>query len=147
MPEVEVIQTQPKPVEVPAETPPQVAKKKPAPVEPPPAVAVAKPKPKPVPDKADPVGQTPPQQAQSQPQPVQPVAQPVAAPLSTEVKMSPVGGSEIPISKVSGSVSHISVEDIKRTGAVDAQSLLQTSVPGIIVTDLQGNGFQTEGSG
>ena len=125
--------------------PPKIAKEKPDQVDPAPVVAKSKPKPKPV-EQADTLPtpqkpQAPQAQAQPQTQPVQPVAAP---PLSTEIKISPVGGSEIPISKVSGSVSHISVEDIKRTGAVDTQSLLQTSVPGVIVTDLQGNGFQTD---
>ena len=139
---MEVIQTQPKPVEVPdAPAPPQVAKKKPVTIEPPEPV-VAQPTPKPQPKPVQQTQTQPP--PQSQPPPVQPVAQPNAAPLSTEIKISPVGGSEIPISKISGSVNRVSVEDIKRTGAVDTQSLLQTSVPGIIVTDLQGNGFQTD---
>jgi iron complex outermembrane recepter protein len=140
---VQIIQTQPKPVEVAPEAPkpPEVAKKKPVPVEPPPPV-VAQPKPQP---KPKPVQQAQPQTPPPQPQPAPAVVQPVTAPpLSTEVKISPIGGSEIPISKVSGSVSRVSVEDIKRTGATDAQSLLQTSVPGVIVTDLQGNGFQTD---
>ncbi len=55
-----------------------------------------------------------------------------------------MGGSEIPLSKVSGSVGRASAQDIQRTGAVEIQNVLQTSVPGIIVTDLQGNGFQTD---
>ncbi len=140
LPEVEIIQTQPTPEQTPpAAAPPKVVKKTPVAPEPPPTTVAAKPKPAAKP--------TPAPQAQAPVQPTAPIAQPIAlqpAPLSTEIRISPVGGSEIPLSKVSGSVSRVSVQDIQRTGAVEVQNLLQTSVPGIIVTDLQGNGFQTD---
>jgi iron complex outermembrane recepter protein len=57
--------------------------------------------------------------------------------------MSPIGGSEIPLAKVPGSVGRATKEDIQRTGATGVQDVLQTSVAGVVVTDLQGNGFQT----
>jgi len=138
LPEVQIIQEQPKPQPPPQPAPKVVEKKKPAPQpEPPAPVAKAKPKAKPQQQQA----------AQPAPQPEpQPPAEPVEAapaPLSTEVKMSPVGGSEIPIAKVPGSVGRATAQDIQRTGSIEPQNVLETNVPGVIVTDLQGNGFQT----
>ncbi|WP_045836515.1 TonB-dependent receptor [Hyphomicrobium sp. 99] len=99
----------------------------------------AKPKPKPVkqakkPEKAAPVA------AASAPPAGD--ATPVNAEAST-VKMSPLGGSEIPVDKVPGSVFQMNSSDIKRDGAVILQDALQSQVPGLIVTDVQGNQFQT----
>ena len=62
----------------------------------------------------------------------------------TEVKMSPVGGSEIPIDKVPGAVSTMTAADIATTGSVIPQDFLAQRVPGITVSDMQGNGFQTD---
>jgi iron complex outermembrane receptor protein len=62
----------------------------------------------------------------------------------TEVKMSPVGGSEIPIDKVPGAVSTMTAADIATTGSVIPQDFLAQRVPGITVSDIQGNGFQTD---
>jgi outer membrane receptor protein involved in Fe transport len=62
----------------------------------------------------------------------------------TEVKMSPVRGSEIPIAKVPSTVSTMTAADIASTGAVIPQDFLAQHVPGITVGDLQGNGFQTD---
>jgi outer membrane receptor protein involved in Fe transport len=58
--------------------------------------------------------------------------------------MSPVAGSEIPIEKVPMGVSSTTAADIQRTGDVTAQQVLQSRVPGVIVSDLQGNEFQTD---
>jgi iron complex outermembrane receptor protein len=58
--------------------------------------------------------------------------------------MSPIGGSEIPIAKVPGGVSTVSASDIASTHSVVAQDFLAQHVPGITVSDLQGNGFQTD---
>ena len=119
----------------------------PPPAEPEPAPVVAKPKPKPAPQKQV---QAPSPKPTPQPQTAPPPAiAPVetatpAPPLSTEIRISPIGGSEIALSKVSGSVGRATAQDIQRTGAVEIQNVLQTSVPGVIVTDLQGNGFQTD---
>src|SRR5215472_10223852 len=60
------------------------------------------------------------------------------------VKMSPVAGSEMPIGKVPGSVSIVTAADISRSRAVTIEEALQTSVPGVILSDLQGNVFQTD---
>lgn len=83
--------------------------------------------------------------------PVAPSAAPVEATSETtdftaptEVKMSPVRGSEIPIAKVPSTVSTVTATDIASTGAVIPQDFLAQHVPGIIVGDLQGNGFQTD---
>lgn len=130
LPDVEVVQPEPKttptePEKTP-EAPKAVVKKKPLPVEPEPVAAPAKTKP-----------------ATQSPQPVV-ATEAVPAPLlSDNVKVSPIGGSEIPIAKVPGSVGRATAQDIARTGAIQAQNVLETSVPGVIVTDLQGNGFQT----
>ncbi|MBY0560588.1 TonB-dependent receptor [Hyphomicrobium sp.] len=77
----------------------------------------------------------------------------VAAPVSsddfaeqteaTSVKMSPMGGSEIPVNKVPGSVFQVNSADIKRDGTVIIQEALQSQIPGVILGDLQGNQFQT----
>jgi iron complex outermembrane receptor protein len=72
---------------------------------------------------------------------------PVAAPGSIEagfVKMSPVAGSEIAISKVPGWVSTVTTAEVTGSGAATIEEALQTSVPGVIVSDLQGNAFQTD---
>ena len=60
------------------------------------------------------------------------------------VKMSPVTGSELAIGKVPGAVSTITAADIARSDAVTVQEALQTGVAGVIVSDLQGNVFQTD---
>lgn len=62
----------------------------------------------------------------------------------SQIKMSPVAGSEIPLEKVPNGVASTTAADIQRTGAVTAQDVLQARVPGVIVSDLQGNGFQTD---
>jgi outer membrane receptor protein involved in Fe transport len=59
------------------------------------------------------------------------------------VKMSPIG-SEIPVEKVPGSVTQMTSSDIKRDGSVIVQDALQSRVPGLIISDLQGNQFQTD---
>ncbi len=72
-------------------------------------------------------------------------AQPTTTPTTAQtlVKMSPVGGSEIPIGKVPGGVSTVSAADVARDGSGIIQNTLESRVPGVIVTDLQGNEFQT----
>ncbi|HET6387834.1 TonB-dependent receptor [Hyphomicrobium sp.] len=62
---------------------------------------------------------------------------------SSVVKMSPMGGSEIPVNKVPGSVYQMNSSDLKRDGTVIVQEALQTQIPGVIIGDLQGNQFQT----
>ena len=74
--------------------------------------------------------------------PPSPAAVEAASP--SEIKMSPVAGSEIPLEKVPNGVASTTAADIQRTGDVTAQDVLQSRVPGVIVSDLQGNGFQTD---
>ena len=60
------------------------------------------------------------------------------------IRVSPVAGSEIAVAKVPGSVSTVTAAEVARSGAVTIEESLQTSVPGVIVSDLQGNAFQTD---
>src|SRR5262249_9550577 len=62
----------------------------------------------------------------------------------TLVRMSPVGGSEIPLEKVPGAVSTVKTEDLAHSNTPVIQDALQSHVPGVIVTDLQGNEFQKD---
>jgi iron complex outermembrane receptor protein len=84
----------------------------------------------------------PPTVAQTPPTP--PIEQSSNVPEPTQVRMSPVGGSELPIAKVPGSVGTVSASDVTRSGATAIQNVLQTRIPGVIVNDLQGNDFQTD---
>jgi iron complex outermembrane recepter protein len=59
------------------------------------------------------------------------------------VKVSPLAGSEIAIGKVPGGVFGVSGAEVTRSGAVTVEDLLQATVPGVIISDLQGNAFQT----
>lgn len=65
----------------------------------------------------------------------------MGAPPST-VQMSPLEGSSIPLTKFPGAVGHASQSDIQRTGDVQAPDVLQRTVPGVILSDAQGNVFQ-----
>ena len=150
MPDVIINQGPPPEQQAQPETPPppKIVKKKP-PVEPKPEPqpVVAKPKPKAPPQPAAATQQAAAPQSSPPPSAVpQPPAPGTALGVPTSetlVKISPVGGSEIPVAKVPNAVGLASAADIQRTGAVQAQDVLQTTVPGVIVTDLQGNGFQT----
>lgn len=101
-------------------------------------------------------------QEQPKPKPVRQAAKPKKAPVAqvqapttppveegssvlepSQVKMSPVGGSEIPIAKVPGSVGTVSSSDVTRSGTMAVQDALQSRIPGVIVNNLQGNDFQT----
>jgi len=63
----------------------------------------------------------------------------------TDVPMSPVSGSEIPLGKYPGGVSVVRGSDIGRQFYIDSpEDILQQRVPGVIVNDLQGNSFQTD---
>ncbi|CAA2139719.1 TonB-dependent receptor plug domain-containing protein [Hyphomicrobium sp. ghe19] len=99
------------------------------------------------------------QQPKAQPKPVKQAAKPKSEPTTplpppspaaieaaepSQIKMSPVVGSEIPLEKVPNGVASTTAADIQRTGAVTAQDVLQARVPGVIVSDLQGNEFQTD---
>ncbi len=56
--------------------------------------------------------------------------------------MSPLKGSEIPIEKVPSAVGRATAADFARTGDVQATDVLQHTVPGVILSDAQGNVFQ-----
>ena len=58
--------------------------------------------------------------------------------------MSPLGGSEIPIDKVPGSVSTVSSADISRQKQVITPETLAQRIPGIVLDDYQGNEFQKD---
>ena len=136
VPEVQVIQPEPvkpkvvvpKEAAAPKRKPVQAAAPAPQPVQaaPKPVTAVA-PKPAPVPVAVQ-------------------QAEPVAVPQDavTQVKLSPIGGSEIAIEKVAGAVSTVSAADVTRSGATSLQEVLQAKVPGVTLNDLQGSGFQTD---
>jgi iron complex outermembrane recepter protein len=65
------------------------------------------------------------------------------APGPAEVKMSPISGSEIPIDKVPGGVSTVSSSELARSHTDYVPDALSQYVPGVILSDLQGNAFQT----
>ena len=58
--------------------------------------------------------------------------------------MSPVQGSAIPISKYPGAVGRASAADVDRIKAPSAPELLQSTVPGAIISDAQGNSYQRD---
>ena len=72
-------------------------------------------------------------------------AQATGAPGSM-IQMAPTPGSELPLSKVPGSVSTISGDAIAGPSIVSPNTTdaLMQRVPGVIVTDLQGNQFQQD---
>ncbi len=112
LPAVEVIQQQPEP-------PPQVAQQAPPPE---PAVSPA-----PQPPAAPP------------PQPVEVKAPGTGGIDSGTVLMSPVGGSQIPITNYPGAVGRASSSDIVATGNASIPEVLQNTVPGVVIGDAQGN--------
>jgi iron complex outermembrane receptor protein len=60
------------------------------------------------------------------------------------VRMSPLGGSEIPVGKVPSGVSTANSQDIDRDGVKQVQQVLQQQVPGIILSDAAGNPLRAE---
>lgn len=56
--------------------------------------------------------------------------------------MSPISGAAIPIEKVPGGVGTVSASEISRTGPVFVGDALQSNIPGVILSDVQGNVFQ-----
>ena len=91
---------------------------------------------------------------------VQPAARPVAAPapqptaeetaeaaatahLTQGVPMSPVQGSEIPLDKVPSAVGQVTSGEIERSGSPAIEQAIQQNVPGAIISDINGNQFQT----
>ncbi|CAA2142471.1 TonB-dependent receptor [Hyphomicrobium sp. ghe19] len=150
LPEVQIIQQKkPKPAptkqvtKAPKKAKPsateQVSKppaKKPAPV----AAAVAPPPAAPPPSGPPPV--EPPPAVESDTEGVSQGVPYEVAPGPSTVKMSPISGSEIPIEKVPGGVSTISAGEIARLKADYVPDALAHYVPGVILSDVQGNVFQ-----
>ncbi|HRY07242.1 MAG TPA: TonB-dependent receptor, partial [Hyphomicrobiaceae bacterium] len=117
------------------------------------------PKPQPV-AKPKPKKKTVQQAQQPQPAPEQaPAPQPVAPPLTQPaagagayaapalangIRMSPLAGSEIALEKVPGAVGRATAADFARQPTPTPQSAIETQVPGAILTDVQGNAFQTQ---
>ncbi|WP_088343978.1 MULTISPECIES: TonB-dependent receptor [Rhodomicrobium] len=107
-----------------------------------------KPKPKKSVAKKKPQAQTQPQPAPApEPAPVEIAEEPVDAGPGADdnlVRMSPLAGSELPLEKVPNAVGRVTAEDVERSGAVTIEQALQLTVPGIILSDLQGSEFQTD---
>jgi iron complex outermembrane recepter protein len=77
--------------------------------------------------------------------PEQPASAAIPSNLDTGlVKMSPLTGSEIAIGKVPGAVFTVTAAQIARSHAVTVEEALQGNVPGVILSDLQGNVFNTD---
>ncbi len=57
------------------------------------------------------------------------------------VRLSPVAGSEIAVQKVPGAVDIVDSADLARTAQPNITDALAQSVPGIVITDVQGNEF------
>ncbi len=64
--------------------------------------------------------------------------------LEQGVAMSPVKGSEIPLDKVPGAVSQVTSTEIERSGSPAIEDALQQNVPGVIISDVNGNPFATD---
>ncbi|MEQ1652133.1 MAG: TonB-dependent receptor [Hyphomicrobium sp.] len=142
LPEVKIIQEQPKPT--PAPEPVQEAAPKPKPKKKPAPVAEAPPAPKPV-KKAVAQPQPAPEPVAVQPQAPAVVTSTVGPPAGdTAVKMSPLSGSEIPLDKVPGAVGIATSEQISTEGSGQVQQTLQQQVPGVVLTDIGGSGFRTD---
>lgn len=141
LPDVEVVQPQPTPKAQPESEPPKVVvKKKPAAAAP---TVAAKPKPKPKPQ-VQPAPEPEPIEA-VQPEPVS-LPTPAGGPPGgdTQIKMSPVAGSEIPLTKVPGAVGRATAADVAREGSGQVQQVLQQQVPGVILSDTAGNPLRSE---
>ncbi len=114
LPPVEVIQKQPQPA-------PKTAKKKAAPKK---KQAVALPPP---------------------PAPTEPVTPEIAGTGGIDtgtVMMSPVTGSDIPIGKYPAAVGRASQDDIAKFHQASVPEVLQNTVPGVVLSDAQGNAYQ-----
>ncbi|CAA2137900.1 Vitamin B12 transporter BtuB [Hyphomicrobium sp. ghe19] len=61
----------------------------------------------------------------------------------SDVKVSPLSGSEVPIGKIPYSVTPLTSAAFDRDHSVNVQDTLNSRVPGVVIDDLQGNAFQT----
>ncbi len=82
------------------------------------------------------------------PQPPSPPVQPAAAQpglggiATGTVNMSPISGSEIPIANYPAAVGRASQEDIAKFREASVPEVLQNTVPGVVLSDAQGNLYQ-----
>jgi outer membrane receptor protein involved in Fe transport len=67
------------------------------------------------------------------------IATPPAPELTTQVRMAPAGGSELPLDKVPAGISLVSSEQIARTGSASLTDVINTYVPGATVNETLGN--------
>jgi iron complex outermembrane receptor protein len=82
-----------------------------------------------------------------QPPPAEPVEAAAPAPGtggidSGTVNMSPVAGSEIPITQYPGAVGRASAQDVSKFHDASLPEVLQNTVPGVVLGDAQGNVYQ-----
>jgi outer membrane receptor protein involved in Fe transport len=76
-------------------------------------------------------------------EPEQTAAKPEAGGIdSGTVSISPVAGSEIPISKYPAAVGRASQQDIAKFKEASVPEVLQNTVPGVVLSDAQGNVYQ-----
>lgn len=131
LPPVDVIQKKPEPK-------PQVVKRPaPKPVK---KAAAPKPKPQPAPQPA------------AAPEPAPPLTDVVTPVLTTDqqraegdvVRVAPIGGSEIDVRKVPGTVNTVSSAELADAATNEPQDALQKEVPGIILGDAGGNDLRQQ---
>lgn len=103
--------------------------------------------------KAAPAPKTAQKKSAPKKQAVAPAPQPAAQPApaaeaglggidSGTVNMSPIAGSELPISKYPAAVGRASQADIAKFHADSVPEVLQNTVPGVVLSDAQGNVYQ-----
>ena len=78
------------------------------------------------------------------PQVTAPLASTPAPVSNVEVRMSPVGGSELPIDKVPAGISIVPSRDIERTGSASITEAINTYVPGATINEALGNPLATD---
>jgi iron complex outermembrane recepter protein len=63
---------------------------------------------------------------------------------NVEVRMSPVGGSELPVDKVPAGISIVPSREIERTGSASITEAINTYVPGATINEALGNPLATD---
>ncbi len=79
---------------------------------------------------------------QPPPEPVAPETAGTGGIDSGTVMMSPVAGSEVPIGKYPAAVGRASQDDIAKFHEASVPEVLQNTVPGVVLSDAQGNAYQ-----
>jgi iron complex outermembrane recepter protein len=152
----------PAPSEAPPQPEPQVEAPQPAPPAAPPAAAPtapvlpklevvapkqkAAPRPPPAAAKSAPVPAPPPPVSVTAPAtaPSPAVAPAAAAQAGVEVRMSPVGGSELPLDKVPAGISIVPSSQIERVASPSITEAINTYVPGATINEALGNALATD---